>query len=67
MIWIKRLKSAWKEGMDSSLKSKIIQKLIHKVEVGVDEVAIKFYVGEKYFKRESALADSLLLSPEKNF
>lgn len=46
---------------DPVVKTTIIQKLVHKIIVKSDEVEIFFYVGEKYYKRELAIAGSRTL------
>ena len=40
------------------MKTLIIQKVVHKIIVKTDEVEVYFYVGEKYYKRELAIAGS---------
>lgn len=45
---------------DPVVKTTIIQKMVHKIIVKSDEVEIFFYVGEKYYKRELAIAGSRL-------
>lgn len=46
---------------DPAVKTTIIQKMVHKIIVKSDEVEIFFYVGEKYYKRELAIAGSRIL------
>lgn len=46
---------------DPVVKTTIIQKMVHKIVVKTDEVEIYFYVGEKYYKRELAIAGSRML------
>ena len=46
---------------DPVVKTAIIQKMVHKIIVKKDEVEIFFYVGEKYYKRELAIAGSRIL------
>jgi hypothetical protein len=38
--------------MDSEAKTKIIQKLVHKVRIKPDGVEIEYFIGERYFERE---------------
>lgn len=47
------LKSVFKSS-DPKIKSQVIEKLIHKVEVGVDSVKVHYYVGKGHVSRESA-------------
>lgn len=46
---------------DPVVKAAIIQKMAHKIIVKSDEIEIFFYVGEKYYKRELAIAGSNVL------
>jgi hypothetical protein len=46
---------------DPVVKTMIIQKLVHKIIVKSEEVEIFFYVGEKHYKRELAIAGSRIL------
>ncbi len=46
---------------DPVVKTAIIQKMVHKIIVKTEEVEIFFYVGEKYYKRELAIAGSRIL------
>ena len=46
---------------DPVVKAAIIQKMVHKIIVKSDEIEIFFYVGEKYYKRELAIAGSMVL------
>ncbi len=46
---------------DPVIKTAIIQKIVHKIIVKNDEVEIFFYVGEKHYKRELAIAGSRFL------
>lgn len=46
---------------DPVIKTGIIQKIVHKIIVKSDEVEIFFYVGEKHYKRELAIAGSRFL------
>lgn len=49
----KALKTLWFSDKDNSqLLIQIIQKLIHKIEIGVDKVVVHYRVGKK-IKRES--------------
>ncbi len=43
---------------DPQVKTLIIQKVVHKIVVKTEEVEVYFYVGEKYYKRELAIAGS---------
>ena len=46
---------------DPVVKTAIIQKMVHKIILKKDEIKIFFYVGEKYYKRELAIAGSHIL------
>ncbi|MFZ3229028.1 MAG: hypothetical protein WA160_02395 [Pseudobdellovibrio sp.] len=43
---------------DPVVKTSIIQKVVHKIVVKTEEVEVYFYVGEKHYKRELAIAGS---------
>jgi site-specific DNA recombinase len=48
---------------DPNIKTSVIQKVVHKIIVKKDEVEVYFFVGEKHYKRELAIAGSLLKGP----
>ncbi len=52
---------------DPKVKTAIIQKVVHKIIIKNEIVEVYFYVGEKHYKRELAIASSLsdALAPEK--
>ena len=52
---------------DPKVKTAIIQKVVHKIIIKNETVEVYFYVGEKHYKRELAIASSLsdALAPEK--
>lgn len=64
---LKALKGLWSLG-DPPTRSKIIQWLIHKIEVGRDSVVLHYQLGESNLLRELASAGSrLFLCLESNF
>lgn len=44
---------------DPKALTKVVEKMVHKVEVGIDSVRVHYYVGEHQIKREAADAVSL--------
>lgn len=58
--FLKTLRKILKGEIKEETKTKIISKLIHKVEVGNDKIRVHFFVGENYMKQELALRASSL-------
>ena len=60
------LKGIFESQGNEEIKARMIRRIVDRVEVGKDKVRVHFFVGEKHYKEELALASSVPLKILKN-